>query len=247
MIMHINKNGITFDVLADRVPGYLGFWWDVANEQWEPNTFKIFSYFLNKDYCYVDVGAWIGPTVLYGSRLSQHCYAIEPDPIATDILSANVVLNNFKNITIFPGAISNNNGKTIVGNHYGVPGDSRSSILFANSNTAWVTDSVTLSTFFEMNKIINCNFIKMDVEGSEILILPEARDFLSSFAHTLYLSLHIEIFKNKDTMKPIIDCLSHVYKNLYLSNGTKINIDYIMQKDDNLDIVATNKNLESLW
>jgi FkbM family methyltransferase len=247
MIMHINKSGITFNVLADRVPGYLGFWRDVANGQWEPDTFKIFSHFLNKDFCYVDVGAWIGPTVLYGSRLSKHCYAIEPDPIAMEILNANISLNHFENITIFFGAISNSNGKTLVGNYHGSPGDSRSSILFANSNTAWVTDGVTLSKFFEMNKITDCNFIKMDVEGSEILILPEARDFLSSFDHTLYLSLHITFFKNNEVLRPIIDCLCHVYKNIYLNDGTKIDIDYIMQKNHNLDIIATNKHLESLW
>ncbi|MDQ7786681.1 MAG: FkbM family methyltransferase [Thermodesulfovibrionales bacterium] len=245
--MHINKGGITFDVQADQVFDLVRFWRDVANGQWEPNTFKIFSYFLNKDFCYVDVGAWIGPTVLYGSRLSKHCYAIEPDPIATEILNANISLNHFENITIFFGAINNRNGKTLMGNYLGLPGDSKSSILFANSNTAWVTDGVTLSKFFEMNKITNCNFIKMDVEGSEILILPEARDFLCSFDHTLYLSLHSTFFKNNEVMKPILDCLENVYKNLYLDDGTKINRDYIMQKNHNLEIVATNKHLEFLW
>jgi FkbM family methyltransferase len=247
MIMHINRSGITFDVLADRVIDLARFWMDVANGQWEPNTFKIFSRFLNKDFCYVDVGAWIGPTVLYGSRLSKHCYAIEPDPIAIQILNANINLNHFENITIFFGAISNRNGKTLVGNYLVLPGDSKSSILFANSNNAWVTDSLTLSKFFEMNKITNCNFIKMDVEGGEILILPEARDFLSSFDHTLYLSLHNTFFKNNEIMKPIIDCLGHVYRNLYLDDGTKINIDYIMKKRHNLEVVATNEHLDFLW
>jgi FkbM family methyltransferase len=245
--MHINKGGIEFDVLADEVIDLERFWRDLANGQWEPNTFKIFARFLNKEFCYVDVGAWIGPTVLYGSRLSKHCYAIEPDPIALEILNANVSLNHFENITIFGGAISNRNGKTLVGNYLGLPGDSKSSILFANSNTAWITDGVTLSKFFEMNKITNCNFIKMDVEGSEILILPEARDFLSSFDHTLYLSLHNTFFRNDEVMKPIIYCLGHVYKHLYLDDGTKISMDYIMQKDHNLEIVATNKDLDFLW
>ena len=247
MIMHIKKRDITFDVVADRIFDLERFWTDLANGQWEPNTFKIFSRFLNKDFCYVDIGAWIGPTVLYGSQLSKHCYAIEPDPIAMEILNANISLNHFKNITFFGGAISNANGKTLIGNYLGLPGDSKSSILFANSNTAWIADCVTLSKFFEMNKIPNCNFIKMDVEGSEILILPEACDFLSSFDHTLYLSLHTTFFKNNEAMKPIIDCLGHVYKDLYLDDGTKINMDYIMQSDHNLEIVATNKHLEFLW
>ena len=247
MIMHINVNGIEFDVVADRVYELERYWRDVANGQWEPNTFKIFSRFLHKDFSYVDVGAWIGSTVLYGSQLSKHCYAIEPDPIALEILNANINANRFENITIWGGALSNRNGKTLVGNYLGLPGDSKSSMLFANSDTSWVTEGMTLRTFFEMNQITDCNFIKMDVEGSEILILPEAQNFLSSFDHTLYLSLHAAFFKNNEVMIPIMDCLNHLYKNLYLDDGTKINTEYITKINQNLEIVATNMHLEFLW
>ena len=41
----------------------------------------------------VDSGAWIGPTVLYGSEFASRVIAVEPDPFAYEILSTNVALN----------------------------------------------------------------------------------------------------------------------------------------------------------
>ena len=39
------------------------------------------------------MGAWIGPTVLYGCQNAKFCYAIEPDPVAFRQLKNNVDLN----------------------------------------------------------------------------------------------------------------------------------------------------------
>lgn len=45
--------------------------------------------YCNKENTYIDIGAWIGPTVLYGACVSKHVYAIEPDPAAVSQLKKN--------------------------------------------------------------------------------------------------------------------------------------------------------------
>ena len=37
---------------------------------------------LDKNKNFIDIGAWVGTTCLYGSLLSNHVYTIEADPIA---------------------------------------------------------------------------------------------------------------------------------------------------------------------
>jgi len=75
----IHKNGKKFYVNTSKNEW---FWNQVETNLWEPDTFKIFDKFIDKEHSYIDIGAWIGPTVLYGCQISKHCYAIEPDPIA---------------------------------------------------------------------------------------------------------------------------------------------------------------------
>src|ERR1700687_4776653 len=53
-----------FKVSAGR---YNSFWQQVA---------------MGRQHCYIDVGAWIGPTLLYGCQLAKMAYGLEPDPIA---------------------------------------------------------------------------------------------------------------------------------------------------------------------
>src|SRR5690606_6717528 len=72
---------------------YEHFWKTVHKGVWEPLTFRIFDSFLDADHSFIDIGAWVGPTALYGSTRAQHCYAIEPDPVAFKTLRQNVSLN----------------------------------------------------------------------------------------------------------------------------------------------------------
>src|SRR6267143_3643123 len=85
--LQINKNGRHFVVNPEK--DYF-FWRDLQKGKWEPSTFTIFDKFLNKQHSYIDIGAWWGPTVLYGCQLARHCYAVEPDPIAFQELKNNV-------------------------------------------------------------------------------------------------------------------------------------------------------------
>ena len=70
---------------------YLLYW---KNKFWEVHTHKILEKFLDSNHSFIDIGAFIGPTTLYGAFIAKKVYAIEPDPIAFNELKKNVLLNH---------------------------------------------------------------------------------------------------------------------------------------------------------
>lgn len=109
----IVKNGKRFTVNCLELDRYME-WLDYKKGNYEPKTFKIFDKFLDEDHSYIDIGAYIGPTVLYACQLAKHCFAIEPDPIACKELKNNIALNAHlkSKITVSELAISNRSGTT---------------------------------------------------------------------------------------------------------------------------------------
>ena len=146
----------------------------IAQKNWEQNTFRIFKKFLNKDSSYIDIGAWIGPTVLFAVHFAKKVYAVEPDPIAYRELLNNIEANNNlkDRIVVFYGCIGNSNGKVKIGNPYEV-GSSSSSLLFSKSSASWEAESMTIDTFVKKYNIDDCGFIKMDIEGGEFYVLKK--------------------------------------------------------------------------
>jgi len=243
----VNKLGVSFNVNENKVANNPGFWNLVSTDMWEPNTFKVFKHFLNEENCMVDVGAWIGPTTLFGCKLSKYVYAIEPDRVANQIINENLLLNpDIQNVNIFNNAISSYDGVTLMGNEH-AEGNSMSSILFSNKNT-WECKCFTLETFFKNNDIKNCNFLKMDIEGGEALVLPNSVDFLKSFDHVLYISFHIPYFKKQtEDLTNIINALGEIYTYFYLENGDEWTLEMIGNQTSFFSIVASKTELKTKW
>jgi len=225
---------------------FKGYWDRVKKGFWEPETFEIFRRFLDKQHSYLDIGAWIGPTVLYGCQLAQHCYAIEPDPIALKKLKENINLNPKlkKKISAYEICIANKNELVSLGNRRGFFGDSMSSLLFGKSKKSFKVKSIKLKDFIEENKINNLNFIKIDIEGGEVIVLPDSKKYFEKNKPTIHLSLHPFWFENvKEDSKKIIDSVRN-YKNHFNNKGKKLSLENIYSeliKKKGFDIVATDR------
>ena len=225
------------------------FWAQLQLNLWEPNTFKIFDTFLDPDHSYIDLGAWIGPTVLYGCQNAKFCYAIEPDPLAFKQLKDNVELNPglISRISFSDSCIMDSSGTTYLTTK-GEFGDSCSSITFNKSSSSIEVNSTTLEQFFYDNSINDCNFIKIDIEGGEFTVLPSTLKFLEEKKPTLHISLHPGLMDNpKESMRKIHDVIS-MYDVLYNNELQEIKQNYILGMDDFsvsnwFDIVATMKRI----
>jgi FkbM family methyltransferase len=188
--INVSKNGINFTVTSNPMTRWI--WDEMHNNNWEEATFKIFDRFLNAENPYLDIGAWIGPTVLYGAHKAKHVYGVEPDPIAFAELVVNLDLNPFiaSKITCINAALAEKSGSInlYMRNRFG---DSTSSLIpTLSDNNFCQIRAVSIHDLITEHNIEKLNFIKMDIEGGEYFLIPCLHEFLESQKPTLYLSLH---------------------------------------------------------
>tara|TARA_Y100000389_G_scaffold78668_1_gene75453 strand:+ start:18078 stop:18842 length:765 start_codon:yes stop_codon:yes gene_type:complete len=240
--MEVNKHNKTFKVF-----GNFSQLWFTKNrfDKWENNTFHILDEYANKNLSYIDIGAWIGPTVLYASPLYKNIICLEPDKIALRRLYNNIKVNNFKNIRVIEKCLSNNNNPIQFGGN-GTWGNSESTILVSNKNYGkwggrWdefdrtqytkMTDSITIEKLFSLENLdpTNVSLIKMDIEGGELIVIPAIKNFLEKHKIPIYISIHYCFLKDNHISK-ILDILFNIYSICYVydSFGNK----HIYKKND---------------
>jgi len=214
---------------------------------WEPFTWPIFEKYIDKDHSYIDIGAWIGTTVLYGAQIAKHSYAIEPDTEAFVELKENIELNpELENkITTYQGCINDKQGTVKLHAHPEKKWNSSLSSLvyYANSRVSKLVPSQTLESFVDLFKIQDFNFIKIDTEGAERLIIPSSKEFLKKYKPTLHLSLHPNTFTEESHVEGILDTLE-IYKNIYNRDNTKLTIESLRRLLGEVqlaDIIATDR------
>ncbi len=270
LVKVIQKNKKRFSVAITK---NIGFWESVENGSWEPDTFKIFDYFLSADCHYLDIGSWIGPTALYAAQLAKQAYAFEPDPVAYRELEANLRLNKnaewASRLAIYNEAIASSNGTIKLGSRAG-GGDSMTSTLFLDKDVNWEVEAITLEQFIESNKLQNEKlFIKMDIEGAEYDVIPRLKGVFHKHNVTLFLSMHPHLFvsslvksKNNNMLTKISRRLRFVwhhfklirslpFKYFYHADGQRENFYVEILKSFLLggfprEIVATNKRWDSV-
>jgi len=204
------------------------FWSRVGSGLWEPQTFEVFQRFLRPGCSYVDLGAWIGPTVLYGALLARSVHALEPDPVAFAELRTNVSLNPAlrHKIHLHPCGIGVHTGPLQLyagGLYYSQQsqfGDSMSGTLPAPDSSDQPyreVQGMDLERFMELHAINDCNFIKMDIEGGEYAVIPGLWRRLHRFGQpTLYVSFHApELARREALIRSCVDELLSCYQRFY--------------------------------
>ncbi len=251
--LSINKFNTTFNVsgcICDDRDCSIN-WFPSVNGlggNWENDTFYILDYYSNKDKYYIDIGAWIGPTVLYSADKYKHIIAFEPDPVAYNRLMVNIQSNNFDNIAVINKGVSDKTGISEFGGN-GKLGNSMSTLLVSLDNkedffndygrtNQWLDNEerkkniITIQTItleeclYEKNiSIENIALIKMDIEGGEYIVIPQIYNFLNKYKPVFYISLHY-VFLPRNNIIEIINMLFSIYKNCYIfdNNGTKISV-----------------------
>jgi len=215
--------------------------------EWEPHLFSIFRNYLSSNKSYIDLGAFIGTSVLYGAQLAKHCYAVEPNPLSYEYLVGNIALNDVlrDKVTTYQGCIWNGTGPcklTAPVKPYG----SASSIRHKTGPASWEVEAITFRKFLDRFHVTDVNFIKMDIEGAEAMVLPSMRDYLREERPTILVSVHA--FNYEDPLKEtaaVIDSLSH-YRFLYRRDGKLLDVDEVLAGRgldthiaENSDILAT--------
>lgn len=202
-------------------PDHISFWSQVHSNSWEPQTFATLDRLLKPDTVYCDIGAWIGPTVLYAARRCHRVYCLEPDRIAYMYLLQNLKLNHLENVLPFNMALSAKDELCRMASPRGKRGDSMTSLLRADG--AGVMDVLCLRWQSWLKLVGRPQFscLKMDIEGGEFALLPAMAGYLATHAPRLILSLHPHLLPETErvaAMAKVVAALQ-VYGHCYDSAG----------------------------
>ena len=183
-----------------RVLPYDRSFWDAVDAgHWEPETLHLYDSVISPGMQYCDIGAWIGPTALYARHCGAHVTCFEPDPLAYERLLGNLRLNDALDVTTFHCALARETGFREMGAMVGSLGKSATSLLGSAAAQKVRVPCLSWSSVNAMFSLPRFDFIKIDVEGGEVELLPEMMDYLKEFKPALLLSTHWTFFDKQRT------------------------------------------------
>lgn len=223
--------------------GHELFWALFERGLWENHTIIYYDRFLEECDCYVDLGAWTGPTLLIAATTAKRCIGVEPDPAAFPCLEKNVHLNRALSdkITLVQACIGKQTGVVSFG-AYDKFGDSQSSLLWGANDGAVQVDCMTWKDFEEAYHVKSCDFLKMDIEGFEVHVLPQMREFILREKPTLFLALHPQWFEDRRQAFQTIQESIAPYKYIYGKFAERLTprrLERYMMTKQTLDVLAT--------
>ena len=204
-------------------PCHVGFWRAAAKGAWEPRTFDVLRSLVRPEHVYVDVGAWIGPTVVYAATRSRQVYCFEPDYVAYRYLLWNIELNQLRNVVPFHCALGRTRGIRRMASVGQPLGESLTRFVDLQPPDSETTGRpidvpcMSWSDWLELSGVDRVDFIKIDVEGGEFELLPTMKDYLAEHKPAVYLSLHAPFLpddKRRHGLSEIVDVLS-VYRKCF--------------------------------
>lgn len=182
-------NGRSFEV----GPEPADFWGWVKDGRYD-REWKLLDAYLTPKHTFLDLGAWIGSHSLYASTIAKRVIAIEPDPVACEILFSNVDDAPCP-VEVYRVAITGHEGAVTLGSGLLGASTTRKNAEAGGGIGAWApgqtfeVNSTTLRAFVDKHKLEDPLFIKMDVEGSEEDILADV-EFFKERKPILYLETH---------------------------------------------------------
>ena len=205
------------------------FWRKAASGQWERHTFNILDQLLRPNSVYVDVGAWIGPTVLFAAARCKVVYCIEPDAIAYERLLGNLRMNGVDNVLPFHGALGVRNGTVQIAGEKGKGfGTSETRVQATptdgGADVAATVLAMDLPRFIQHWGIERIDLMKIDIEGAEFDLAPALIDLSATLKPAIHLSLHAPLFPQSERQAKLtaIVPLAECYAFCYDHRGNKI-------------------------
>lgn len=204
-IIKENKNTTYVDVNTTHFKVVNHWFWNrFKKETWEPETYNIMRKYLRKDKSCIDIGTWVGPTIMYAAEIgAEKIYGIEANPLTYAMLDQNRKLNEqiSSRLNLFNLCISDKDGELIdFGGKRGADTSSASSIR----GNQWKIPSTTICSWIKKYEVENFNFIKIDIEGAEKFIEKDLVNLAETQDLAILFSLHPPFWEDKDEVAQII-------------------------------------------
>lgn len=204
------------------------FWKEFAQQMWEPYTYELMRKCLRADSVYVDVGTWVGPTILYAAELGvRKIYGIEANPLTFKLLTDTISYNEcLSDVVLTNNCVTDKDGVNVsFGGKTGEDTSSASSIR----GDCWSVDSTTLLGYIRRHTITDIDLLKIDIEGAETFITDDLIELSTVPQLTISLSLHPPMWEDREKTAASVISALHQFS-LFQANGTPVDIDEISHR-----------------
>lgn len=195
----VRKGAVDFRVAA--TPRYDEFWDWFESDDWEPETVAVLGRLLEPESTYLDLGAWIGPTVLLAAKACARVVCVEPDPVAREELCRNLGLNpDVEHRTAVHGfAVAAEDGTaTMSADRAG--GSLSTLIASRDAQERWQVRAVAIAPFLASSEASDATLIKIDVEGAEYELVPAMAEYIGLRRPSIFLATHPNVILDKSSL-----------------------------------------------
>ena len=191
---------------------YGDFWSALSAGSFEPATVEVLCRWARPGGLLIDVGAWIGPFSLLAAAHGTSVVAIEPDPVAADVLRRHVAANPGASelVRVDEVAWAAEDGRAHLASSVGL-GNARSALVTgasagtgaASRGTSRGVEAIEVVThgarraFEGACRVGGVNggsgrdvLLKIDIEGGEFAVVPALGSALARYRPLLLLSVH---------------------------------------------------------
>ncbi len=240
-IREVERDGIKYRLdISDTVDWYIYFGFKEISRQ------RLYE-LIKPGITMFDVGANVGDVSLHAAKFvgaSGKVYAFEPDYINFKRLSANIELNNFRQLIAINKGLGDKPGKFTIGVvDEGNRGMNRITGVSTKETASNTIDVTTMDILFQEMKIDKVDVIKIDVEGFEMNVLKGGTEVISKHHPVFFIELDDNNLKDQgSSATQLVDFLeSKGYKINHAETGEQITASQSF-KNCHFDIIAKFKN-----
>lgn len=176
-------------------------------DRWEPDTLGTYERFVGSGDVVLDVGAWIGPTLIFADACGAgRIVAVEPNPSSRRHLDALFVLNPglARKTTLLPLAICP--GRETI--RLGQPKEDKESSLFGIRGDEITVPCMSIVDLIAGQMLARIDLLKIDMEGAECLLADDLRCLSQGLVRHVHLSLHPPFWRDDANPEEFVTALT---------------------------------------